>query len=89
MDIFSDLSNITWALVLAMLVLILYFHGPSYSAQTVKTAPSILTSFGIFVELDDVYVEGLVHISALPGDYYHFDQDKNRLQGERTGRSFR
>ncbi len=48
MDIFSDLSNITWALVLAMLVLILYFHGPSYSAQTVKTAPSILTSFGIF-----------------------------------------
>ncbi|MDP6968812.1 MAG: ribonuclease R [Gammaproteobacteria bacterium] len=48
-----------------------------------------VTSFGIFVELDDVYVEGLVHISALPGDYYHFDQAKNRLQGERTRRSFR
>ena len=48
-----------------------------------------VTSFGIFVELDDVFVEGLVHISALPGDYYHFDQAKNRLQGERSGRSFR
>jgi ribonuclease R len=48
-----------------------------------------VTSFGIFVELDDVFVEGLVHISALPGDYYHFDQAKNCLQGERSGRSFR
>ncbi|MFN3165025.1 MAG: hypothetical protein ACE37N_16475 [Pseudohongiellaceae bacterium] len=43
-----DLSTITWGLILSMLVLILYFHGPSYSAQTVKSAPSILTSFGIF-----------------------------------------
>ena len=48
-----------------------------------------VTSFGVFVELDNVFVEGLVHISSLPGDYYHFDQAKNRLQGERTGRSFR
>lgn len=48
-----------------------------------------VTSFGIFVELDDVFVEGLVHISSLPGDYYHFDQAKYRLQGERTRRSFR
>ncbi|HCH22947.1 MAG TPA: ribonuclease R [Oceanospirillaceae bacterium] len=48
-----------------------------------------VTSFGLFVNLDNVFVEGLVHISSLPGDYYHFDQAKNRLQGERTGRSFR
>ena len=48
MDIASDLSSITWGLVVAMLLLIGYFHGPSYSVQTVKTAPSILTSFGIF-----------------------------------------
>ena len=47
-----------------------------------------VTSFGLFVNLDNVFVEGLVHISSLPGDYYHFDQAKNRLQGERTGRSF-
>ncbi len=54
-----------------------------------KGTINAVTSFGIFVELDDVFVEGLVHISSLPGDYYHFDQAKNRLQGERSGRSFR
>ena len=47
-----------------------------------------MTSFGLFVELEDLYIEGLVHISALPGDYYHFDAAKQRLMGERSGRSF-
>jgi len=44
-----------------------------------------VTGFGIFVELKGVYVEGLVHITALPSDYYHFDHVKHRLLGERTG----
>jgi ribonuclease R len=47
-----------------------------------------VTSFGLFVELADLYIEGLVHISALPGDYYNFDAAKQRLVGERSGRSF-
>jgi ribonuclease R len=47
------------------------------------------TGFGIFVELKDIYVEGLVHVTALPGDYYHFDPVHHRLSGERSGRSFR
>ncbi|MFK8049218.1 MAG: ribonuclease R [Halioglobus sp.] len=47
-----------------------------------------VTSFGLFVELVDIYIEGLVHISALPGDYYNFDAAKARLVGERSGRSF-
>ena len=47
-----------------------------------------VTGFGIFVELVDLYIEGLVHISALPGDYYHFDQSKQRLIGEHTRRVF-
>lgn len=47
-----------------------------------------VTAFGIFVELQDLYIEGLVHISALPGDYYHFDAPKQRLVGERTRRTF-
>lgn len=47
-----------------------------------------VTGFGIFVELQDLYIEGLVHISALPGDYYHFDQAKQRLIGEHTRRVF-
>ncbi len=49
---------------------------------------SAVTNFGLFVELKDVYVEGLVHISALESDYYHYDQAKHRLLGERSGRSF-
>lgn len=48
-----------------------------------------VTNFGIFAELTDIYVEGLVHISALPDDYYQFDPVKHALIGERTGRSFR
>ena len=47
-----------------------------------------VTNFGLFVELADLYIEGLLHVSALPGDYYHFDQSKQRLVGERTRQSF-
>lgn len=47
-----------------------------------------VTGFGLFVELDDLYIEGLVHVSALDSDYYHFDAARQRLQGERTGASF-
>ena len=43
-----------------------------------------VTRFGMFVELTDIYMEGLVHISALPSDYYHFDQASQRLVGEHT-----
>ena len=48
-----------------------------------------VTSFGMFVELDGIYVEGLVHITALPVDYYHFDPVGHRLNGERQGKSYR
>ena len=47
-----------------------------------------VTTFGVFVELSDLYIEGLIHVSALPGDYYHFDQSKQRLIGERTRQVF-
>ena len=47
-----------------------------------------VTGFGLFVELDDIYVEGLVHISALPTDYYHFDPIAHSLSGERSGRKY-
>jgi ribonuclease R len=50
---------------------------------------SSVTSFGIFVELSEIYVEGLVHITGLGSDYYHFDPVGHRLRGERTGRMFR
>ena len=47
-----------------------------------------VTSFGLFVELQDLYIEGLVHVTALPGDYYNFDKARQRLVGERSGRKF-
>ncbi len=50
---------------------------------------SAVTAFGIFVALDAVYVEGLVHISELGADYFHFDAAKHQLLGERTGQRFR
>ncbi len=50
---------------------------------------SAVTGFGLFVELKDVYVEGLVHVSSLQNDFYQFDSVKHRLIGERTRRSFR
>ncbi len=48
-----------------------------------------VTGFGFFVELKDIYVEGLVHISTLPNDYYQFDPMKQAMLGERSGRRFR
>ena len=48
-----------------------------------------VTSFGIFVELQDIYVEGLVHVTALGNDYYHYDPMRHRLMGERSNRIFR
>ena len=43
------------------------------------------TSFGIFVTLDALYVEGLVHITELGGEYFRFDEARQELRGERTG----
>lgn len=48
-----------------------------------------VTSFGLFVELQGIFVEGLVHVTALKNDYYHFDPVKHRLRGERTGMTYR
>jgi ribonuclease R len=47
-----------------------------------------VTSFGLFVELNEVYVEGLVHITELSNDYYHFDPVRHQLQGERSGSTY-
>jgi ribonuclease R len=46
---------------------------------------SAATSFGIFVTLDQLYVEGLVHITELGGEYFKFDEARQELRGERTG----
>jgi ribonuclease R len=46
-------------------------------------------AFGLFVELDEVYVQGLVHVSSMNDDYYRFDEKAHRLKGENTGKTYR
>jgi len=48
-----------------------------------------VTSFGMFVQLEDLFVDGLVHVSSLGFDYFHFDSAGLTLTGERTGTQFR
>lgn len=47
-----------------------------------------VTQFGLFVQLDDLFVEGLIHITELGSDYYQFDDARHELRGERTGKRY-
>lgn len=49
---------------------------------------SSVTNFGLFVELNDLFIEGLVHVSNLDSDFYNFDPVRMVLKGERTGKRF-
>jgi ribonuclease R len=48
-----------------------------------------VTHFGLFVTLDGLNVDGLVHVTELGNDYFHFDPIRHAMNGERTGKSFR
>ncbi len=48
-----------------------------------------VTGFGLFVELEEVHVDGLVHVTQLENDFFHFDPVRHELQGDRTGRVYR
>lgn len=50
---------------------------------------SSVTAFGLFVVLEDIHIEGLIHISTLPVDYYHHDTITHSLRGERGGKVFK
>jgi ribonuclease R len=50
---------------------------------------SAVTPFGFFVELKDIFVEGLVHVSTLDKDYFHYDPIGYRLEGQRSGVTYR
>ena len=51
-------------------------------------AVSAVTSFGMFVTLDAIYVDGLVHISELGGEYFHYDEARQELRGSISGRRY-
>lgn len=57
--------------------------------ETFSGMVSSVTSFGLFIVLDDIFIEGLIHISNLPVDYYHFDEITHSLRGERGGKVFK
>jgi ribonuclease R len=57
--------------------------------ETFSATLSGVAAFGIFVALDEVYVEGMVHVSELGNDYYQFDAARHQLVGERSGSRFR
>lgn len=48
-----------------------------------------VTTFGLFVQLESLFVEGLIHISELGGDYFQYDEVRQELRGERTGIRYR
>jgi len=48
-----------------------------------------VVSFGVFVALNDIFIEGLVHVSDLGTDYFHFDAARHQMMGERSGKRFR
>ena len=47
-----------------------------------------VANFGLFIELKDIHIDGLLHVTSLPRDYYAFDASRQRLSGERTGMHF-
>ncbi|QGU32676.1 ribonuclease R [Thermochromatium tepidum] len=57
--------------------------------ETFEGTITSVNSFGLFVELDEVHVDGLVHITALDNDFYHFNPIGHYLHGERTGMVYR
>ena len=50
---------------------------------------SAVVPFGLFIALDGIFIEGLLHISDLGSDYFHYDETRHALMGERTGKQFR
>ncbi len=61
-----------------------YFMQDKVGESFAGTVAAV-TSFGLFVLLDEIYIEGLVHISELGKDYFHYDAVRHRLSGEKTG----
>jgi ribonuclease R len=48
-----------------------------------------VASFGLFVQLENLFVEGMIHVTELGGDYYQYDEARQELRGERTGIRYR
>lgn len=65
------------------------FYMQDKIGEVFEGTVSGVTGFGLFVALDDVYVEGLVHVTELGNDYFHHDKARHEMVGERTNKRFR
>jgi ribonuclease R len=64
-------------------------HLKERVGDTFDVVISSVVPFGLFVRLPEIQADGLVHVTALPRDYYHRNETGTALQGERTGREYR
>ncbi|BBJ22207.1 ribonuclease R [Candidatus Nitrotoga sp. AM1P] len=65
------------------------FYMRDHLGSSFEGTVSSVTGFGLFVALDDLFIEGLVHVSELGTDYFHFDAAKHQMLGERSGKRYR
>ena len=65
------------------------YHLKKYIGHEFSSTITGITDFGLFAEIDNFYVSGLIHVTDLPGDRYFYDRDANLLKGKRTGRVYR
>lgn len=65
------------------------FYMQDHVGETFPGTISSVTGFGLFISLDNLYIDGLLHISELGTDYFHFDKARHQMLGERTGARFR
>ena len=65
------------------------FYMQDHVGEAFEGAITGVTAFGLFVMLDNYYVDGLVHISELGRDYYRYEANRHMLLGERTGKRYR
>jgi ribonuclease R len=65
------------------------YHLKKYIGHEFSSTVTGITDFGLFAEIDNFYVSGLIHVTDLPGDRYFYDREANLLKGKRTGRVFR
>ena len=64
-------------------------HLKKYIGHEFNSTVTGITDFGLFAEIDNFYVSGLIHVTDLPGDRYFYDRDAYLLKGKRTGRVYR
>jgi len=65
------------------------YYMQDHIGEEFEGSISAVVPFGLFVALDDIHIEGLLHVSDLGADYFHYDEAGHVMVGERTGRRYR